>query len=139
MIDKKEVFIHIGYPKTATTTLQNHFFKNLNGFDLIGQPLTRENSDMQKFIHKITDSEALEYDEEKIKEELNHFLTDNKNIIISEESFSTGSSLSGRVDRVQIAKRLKSLFHNAKIILVLREQKSIVKSYYLQKKKINIK
>jgi len=136
-MNKREIYIHIGYPKTASTTLQNHLFLNLYGFELIGQPLTIENKRMQKLIHTITDCEKLEYIEQEVKKELSVLLATNKTkLLISEESFSTGSSLSGRVDRSQIAIRLKSLFPNAKIIVVLREQKSIIKSYYKQKRKM---
>jgi len=92
---------------------------------------------MQKIIHIITDCETIEYNENHLKNDIEKYITDNSKLLISEESFSTGSSLSGRVDRYQIAKRLKSLFPNAKIIIFIREQKSILKSTYLQKIKID--
>lgn len=133
----KKVFIHIGYPKTATTTLQNHLFSNLTRFDLIGQPITKENEDVQKIIHTITDCETLDYNADDLRERIERCVSDDKQLLISEESLSTGSSLSGRVSRSEIAYRLKSLFPNAKIIVILREQKSIIKSFYLQKKKID--
>lgn len=138
MIENKEVYIHIGYPKTGTTALQNSFIYKLKEIDFLGQPLTRLNSEMQKVVHEITDCEILEFDETNVSKNINKLLSNNKKLIISEESLSTGSSLSGRVCRYEIAKRLKILFPNAKIIIVIREQKSIIKSFYLQKKKTDI-
>lgn len=131
-----ETYIHIGYPKTATTTLQNHLFRHLKAFDILGQPVTREDDLMQKLIHIITDCEPMEYDEAFVREEIKRYQKNSK-MLLSEESLVTGSSLSGRVDRMEISKRLKSLFPDARIVIVIREQASIIKSFYLQRIKID--
>lgn len=137
MLRKKEIFLHVGFPKTATTTLQNNLFCNLQDFDIIGQPFSRDNIEMQRIVQSITDCESMEYKHENVCGQFGPFLTDRSKLLISEEAFSTGSSLSGRVDRMEIAFRLAKLFPDAKILIVLREQKSIIKSVYLQRLKID--
>jgi len=136
MFDIDTPVIHIGFPKTGSTTLQDHFFDYLPNTGILGQPQSRLNKDIQQIIHALTDCETLEFDEEKIKGEIDHIFSGTR-VVVSEETFSTGSSLSGRVSRYEIAHRLKSLFPNAKVVVVIREQKSIIKSFYLQSRKIN--
>lgn len=137
MFESLKVYIHVGLPKTATTTLQNHFLTLMDNFNLIGQPLSNQNLSIQEIIHTITDCESIEYDESQLAKKISNHITQNK-LILSEESFSIGSSLLGRVSRLEITRRLKRLFPNAKILLTLREQKSIIKSFYLQKRKVDI-
>ena len=134
-IMQNRVVVHVGYPKTATTTLQNHLFLSLQDVVYIGKPATYKNSKMQKFIHTITDCEAFEYEKnyEQFLQDYNEYIISKKPIIVSEETFITGSTLSGRVDRLTILKRLKQLYPDARIIITVREHKNMIKSYYLQK------
>ena len=37
-MSNKRLLLHIGYPKTGTTTLQESFFSNLKQIDYIGKP-----------------------------------------------------------------------------------------------------
>lgn len=126
--------IHIGFPKTASTTLQNKFFCELSSVCYLGKPLSEGNAFVEEFLHTITDCETQEYDEERLSLNLKNYSNDVR-LIISEETFSTGSSLSGNVSRHEIADRLHSIFPEAKIIIVVREQESAIKSLFLQKMK----
>ena len=131
------IYIHIGFPKTATTTLQSHFFSRLPGINYVGFPDSEVDDNLRKFIETITDAESLEYSESEVKEYLNHLINDSQSwpVLLSEETLSTGSFLSGRVSRLEIAKRLCSLFPKAKIIVTIREQSAMLKSFYLQMQK----
>jgi hypothetical protein len=136
MLDKNYPIIHIGFPKTGSTTLQDHLFNYLPNTEILGQPRSRVDEGIQKIIHALTDCETLEFDDEKVKGEIDHIFSAQR-LIVSEETFSTGSSLSGRVSRYEIAHRLKSLFPHSKVVVVIREQQSIIRSFYLQSRKIN--
>ena len=127
--------IHVGYPKTASTTLQNNFFAKLESTCVIGQPLSEENNEIRRVILQLTDAETLEFSSDRIKEQINNLFCQSM-LILTEETFSTGSTLSGKVNRYEIAQRLNELFPNAKVLIVIREQLSMVKSYYLQYQKI---
>tara|TARA_B100000902_G_scaffold255337_1_gene241779 strand:- start:168 stop:332 length:165 start_codon:yes stop_codon:yes gene_type:complete len=41
-MSKKTLYLHIGYPKTATTSLQDYFFSQLTEVEYIGKPYKRE-------------------------------------------------------------------------------------------------
>jgi hypothetical protein len=133
-IENKEIYIHIGYSKTATTTLQNNLFAHLKRFDIIGKPWTSKNNIHQKIIETITECETMEYNGKDLLNEV-FAVSHNAKLLISHEGFSGGPILSGRVSRYEIACRLKNLFPQAKILIVLREQKSMIKSRYLEKLK----
>lgn len=49
-MDTKTLYLHIGYPKTATTSLQDSFFSQLNDIEYIGKPYQKE---WHKNLHDI--------------------------------------------------------------------------------------
>ncbi|XKH01365.1 sulfotransferase [Marinobacter nauticus] len=136
-MENNSTFIHIGYPKTGSTTIQRKLFSKLPNLDLVGQPASIEDVMIREVIHAITDCESLEYDAGNLVSKIKKLKLKSEKLLLTEETFSTGSSLTGRVDRMEIAHRLNYLFPDAKIIVVLREQTSIIRSFYLQKRKID--
>lgn len=112
--------IHIGLHKTGTSTLQNYFRQN-DAIDYI------ERREVQKaFVgHKESSSaKTLTIREHRAQ-------ADNKKLVISHERLS-GYPASGGFDRELIAKRLKATFPDAKVLIVFREQKAWIKSFYQQ-------
>ncbi|MFH1509283.1 MAG: sulfotransferase domain-containing protein [bacterium] len=126
----KNYILHIGLPKTGTTAIQKHFFSRLNNNSTIYNPLVILNSLKQAIklvdfdMFKEDDIELLknviENQEKKIKQ---------KNILISLETLSLRML---RFDYKKRLKFIKAIFPNARIIIVLRHQESILRSLYQQ-------
>jgi len=140
----KEIFIHIGYPKTATTTLQNYMFPNHCGLVYL-----REDSKNLPFFHDMVFSREnyVKNNIEYYKKELgNRLKNDRTKYIYSEESLTSfgmyfrfnPSPYVWTIEPNSIARKLKIIFKDSgvfekqKIIITIREQKSIIKSMYAQ-------
>lgn len=98
---KKDIIIHIGLHKTATTFLQKDIFPYVRGYN---------------FIYYFDFKKSYKY---------------SKKIIISDETLS-GTPFFNKDPNVRfdIAGKLKLLFPEARILLVLREKEGWVKSLY---------
>lgn len=133
------LLIHIGYHKTATTWLQQHLFTSDNPFFEPVSKTKRGHSTLAR--HFIYDDESyllspFEDNEVSIKNELEALKKAKgefgaKIPIISHERLS-GNPHSGGFDAQKIALRLKNTFPGAKILIVIREQRSFLLSNYFQ-------
>lgn len=128
---KSQIFIHIGYPKSASTTLQKSLFKRHSQInDLSKNSWQNKNKDFELFYYNLAflntiaykSSRNLDLYEQKIKA----YLNSQKAQMFSFEVFST----SWHRDVYIKAKRLKELFPNAKIIVIVRNQYSFLTSLY---------
>jgi len=127
-------YIHIGYPKTASTTLQESVFKVCeNNICYIGWPQDRDCAESRNIIHRITDLEGYEYGlyRADLKNKLASY-SNGRQILLSDESLAVGSSLPGKVCRLSIANRLKNLIPESKVLIVVRNQVDLLKSLFLQ-------
>jgi hypothetical protein len=134
----ENVLIHIGYHKTGTTWLQNELFVPQNDIFL---PLSRSAHDEGSLAtHFIYDEahyllNSFDSNENVIKRELNFILNndspEDKVLVMSHERLS-GNPHSSGIGSYVIARRIQNIFPKAKILIVLREQKSFVVSNYFQ-------
>jgi len=123
-----KVLFHLGMHKTATTSLQkdffireNCFFQNPNGRDFC----------LPIFVNKFSTEKINSYDR-FILDEFTKSAHKLKYIpVISHERLS-GYPISGGYDRFSIYNRIASLDLNAKILIVIREQKSWLYSAWRQ-------
>lgn len=127
MLEDSEVFIHIGLPKTATSFFQKIVFPKIPNIKLIATPYTQYNTAFNMLQY----ADDTIYDENIFKDELDGY-RDFKKILISEESLSGSVANLIGINRSQNAHRLKNVLPNARIILFLRGQKSILYSVYNQ-------
>jgi hypothetical protein len=123
--------IHVGYHKTGTSWLQKEFFEN---------PLTEINSlakydDRAKWITEFVKPFYL-YNENNVKKLINQSYKSGKLNVLSLERLS-GYPSTGGFDSLENAQRLKFLFPNAKILIVVREQLSMIRSHYMEYLKAN--
>lgn len=129
----KTLYLHIGYPKTATTSLQDYFFSKLTEVEYIGKPYQRE---WHKNLHDII------FKSSKINLKIQPKY---KKIIWSEENFLKFQFYKDN----QIIKRLeniKNIFFGYEIIILitLRKHSDLLKSTFQQfheeliKNKINV-
>jgi len=139
--------IHIGLAKAASSLLQKHLFYkhneirnlaiypegNLGSGESIKEPdcIYLRDPDLKKFYDRLCMTYSINYNEEK-EIELYHSLikryNDNKPIIFSNERIT--SVFYAYPDIIIKANRLKNIFGEAKIILILRRQIDIIISQY---------
>ena len=126
------IYIHIGFPKNASTMLETFFFPYIENVHYMGKVynggLTFPNAELESVFENIEKQESLYFDLEKSKDIVNKYLEkieSHEKILISSEGFTTG-----HVDRGVIAQRLKQIFPQAKILIIVREQLSSLISMY---------
>jgi len=122
-------FIHIGFPKTASTWLQNIAF-NIHEIALLGYV---EHKAFKKVIVDIAHLDDFHFDEEEIRKQLRALWEPTK--FLGKKVGISRESLSGHITGLNsknIADRLYSLFPRAKIIIVIREQFDMIDSLYSQ-------
>ncbi len=128
-------YIHIGVPKAASRTLQENLFCHLPSFNYIGRPGVRTDKELRFITQVISNRENFEYNEmykQFISLINKRVFVRGKKTFFSAEALSVGSSLDGRVDRTEIARRFAKLLPGAKILLVIRNQFDVIRSRYAQ-------
>jgi hypothetical protein len=118
----KEI-IHIGFPKTATTTLQAHLFSRHPDLANIGRPF--RDRDHGNLINSLAQADDCDYDEGRMAALIEESRKlPGTTLIYSDETVAASSI------RSIAAKRLHRLFPNAHIVAVVREQLSAWESLY---------
>ena len=110
----KDIIIHIGFPKTATTWLQKKFFPKVENY--------------QYFMPWVSNVEIIGVDPMDPNYNMSKW-KEKDNLIISNENFLGIGRTSGFI-RVGLANRLKEIFPDAKIILFIRNQIDLIASEY---------
>jgi len=57
----KIFYIHIGYPKTGTTYLQNIIFPNIDNLYYLGKPFYKKNKNLRKILLTIIYSDEIKF------------------------------------------------------------------------------
>lgn len=122
--------IHIGFHKTASTLLQDTLFTNA------GLGFRRLENDRLKIHEAFILRGALETAPApevatSLQAEADRASHDGLSLVVSHERLS-GYPASGGFDQAVIAQRLHAAFPKAKILMVIREQRSMIYSMYLQ-------
>lgn len=121
------IYLHIGYVKTASTTLQRSVFKNHSQIFYLGKPYI-ESFLENEFFGNLLMTDSTRFDPSPLKERINEYRFDQKDktILLSEEdvlSFFTR-------DKGLLAKRLYASFYPCRIIITIRNQIELVRSYF---------
>jgi len=138
---------HIGFPKSASTTLQKQLFDKHDQINFMGiyptknigqdtddkniNTLYLKNETLKEFHNSLTNLEGIEYyfsDVEKYYNEIKSLLSKDKLNVFSNERFA--SVLFAHKDRAEKARRIKQFFPDAKIVIIIRNQIDIIKSQY---------
>ncbi len=126
------LFVHVGYPKTATTTLQNNLFcqhpeidylgKFIPSYDYIDPVLAEELNGL------MTCDKAMYKGVSRLREVVDKYLHESskRTMLISSESFIHVSA----VDLKLVAERIKQAFGRCHIIITIRNQPDIIRSFY---------
>ncbi len=129
MTSRKKLFVHVGYPKTASSFLQQKVFPQLERTAFISHPFTQDNQALNKLQYA---DDAL-YDPAELQREIDRLFMMNpgKNLLLSDEHFC-GLSFMNFINRGSIAQRLAKLDLELEILIFIRGQEAIIKSLYNQ-------
>lgn len=131
----QKIFIHVGYPKSASTMLQSNFFLNLKNVNFINDKSFYEALLLREFPGgEGSRKKKIEYFDNKISPK--------KINILSSEHFCMPSSWLNSdkrkfYSRNNISLSIKKKFPGAKIILIIRKQKDWIESWYQERVKRN--
>lgn len=121
--------VHIGLPKTGTTTLQKDVFARHSGLVYLGKPFTAERAALDDIIASIWREDTLGFRPETLGTARDEIAVAalhaaEGSVLLSEEALSSA----GFADRREIAMRLRKLFDRADILLTIRRQDHCVPS-----------
>ena len=134
-IDKNRVAIHIGMPKTGTTSLQGLCFETHPQLNYLGQTNVWTNSRAKTILKYLITDESLSTD---VKRCFESSLDDNKVLMISDEALSLGEFMLRATKwpivtcHNEIASRIKSITEEPDIFIVLRNQADWFESWHRQ-------
>lgn len=124
---ENKVFIHVGFPKTASTYLQKSVFSRIPGFQYISPEITQNTIGWNHLQY----ADDLDFDAKSFRENLGELSENNRPLLISDELF-VGKPWFNGMGRTQICKRLAENFPNAKILMIVRGQYEMCKSLHNQ-------
>jgi len=124
------VLLHIGYHKTATSWLQRHLFRHPESpMRALGKSRPEAPS------REIVRIRPLEFDPPTVRATFEPALRRIRDRgllpVVSNERLS-GHPSSGGYDSKEIADRLAAVFPEGKVLIVIREQRSVIQSVYKQ-------
>jgi hypothetical protein len=122
------VLIHIGYHRTGSSWLQKHFFTHRkSGFEWIGK------SQDDHPVRRVITMRWSEFDPQRMRALFDPYLaaarSNGKIPVVSFERLS-GHACSGGFDSVAIAERLRAVFPEGRVLIVVREQEAAIISNY---------
>jgi hypothetical protein len=127
-----DLVIHVGYPKTATSTLQMHLFPHHPEIRYLGKNLPGHgysDSVVQEDIVRLAMEDETRYEgTSRLKERVDRLRSEasRKVVLLSTEVLTHVAA----VDRGVVARRLHDAFFPCKILIVLREQADLLRSFY---------
>lgn len=127
-ISMKELFIHIGYAKCATTFLQNRLYPRLDGMKYLGRHYLKGFDEIMPMDWVYDLSLREKYAVDDIKSSLNKFSGDSQKSLISHESLLRPYKVERTIERL---KSISSDFDKTSIILSVRKQSSLILSRHI--------
>jgi Sulfotransferase family len=125
-----KTLVHIGYHKTGTNWLQEEVFADPGtGYRWLGKrPLSHP-------VHRLVRDRPLEFDAAELRAEFEPLVraADDAGLlpVVSFPRLS-GHAFSGGYDSQELADRLAAVFPDARVLIVIREQRSMIVSAYKQ-------
>ena len=132
MVSDKQIYLHVGLPKTGTTYLQHRYFSVLGevGFACLAEPFNRS---LGLFFEELAYANPTFYPLEEKRRELEALVSkvsENKILISCEELF--GWFHLNFANNGFIAETLHKLIPDAKLIIIVRGQSEWLESAYKQ-------
>lgn len=131
-LSNENITIHIGMPKSASTTIQRYFMSGLQDIHYFG---AEDFSEGSRLFLQILNQDGLRFNANKNEQALEENIDQTKPVIFSSE-FACGLRsplLSGQVQSSStICERLYDVAPQAKILIILRNQFDLQKSFHAQ-------
>jgi len=138
----RKLILHLGYPKTATTTIQQNLFCRHKGINYLGRPFHGEK--LTKALCIISDYDNIVFDQylDFIVTVFDSIIEDDRTNVLSSEHHvhKFTLTLGGASERNigLIAKRLHTVFKkiddvDVQFLFTLRRQTDMLETYYVQK------
>ena len=122
-----KVFIHVGFPKTASTYLQESVFSGIPGFQYVPPEITQNSIEW----NHLQNADDIDFDERRFGDKRRELVEDGRPLLISDELF-VGKPWFNGMQRTPICKRLARNFPNANILMIIRGQYEMCKSLHNQ-------
>ncbi|NMM45594.1 sulfotransferase [Rhodospirillaceae bacterium KN72] len=136
-----QTVIHIGFPKTATSTLQEVFFPHVPEIGYLADHGTaagslEDNARIAGF--DVLRKDGIDFDPSAVSAAYAAYLdklaaAGKRVALLSQERFAAPGAVNWPGDRAVIAGRLHDLFPNAKIFISIRNQRSMLHSQYVNR------
>lgn len=123
----RKIIIHIGYPKTGTSFLQEKVLTELHGAEQVNYLHFRK---IEELLQEITCTNSLFFDANVVKKRFDPLLKDGVNVISYESLIAAVYYKS--VNLKSTAENLFALFPEATILITLRNQADIALSLHAQ-------
>jgi hypothetical protein len=120
-----QLYLHVGYPKTGTTFLQQEIFPKLSGVHYV--PYAAAKPDLRKLMRQ----DEVHFDERGVKASLERLFCPGKNLI-SKESLIGDFFVYKMINSSISARRLAAFFPGARILITIRNQYDMMESVYKQ-------
>ena len=124
--EREPILIHVGYPKAASSWIQGALFRATGtGFHMVDREIVDEciiSPGCFDFDRDLTQNKVVAL-AERVKE-------NGRVPVLSSELLCGNAKLNGGMDAKLYADRLFSVLPNARILVVIREQKSWLESFY---------
>ncbi|MBI9079533.1 MAG: hypothetical protein JEY79_07320 [Pseudodesulfovibrio sp.] len=123
----EETIIHIGWAKTASTTLHGSLFENHSQLHNIGLPGDERLEFVEELV-KLSQRDSSRYDDSLLKSMVSEMKeqSSGRKLVLGHDFFSYHNATDKRI----IAERLRSVFGPSKVVATIRNQYDIIKSYY---------
>jgi hypothetical protein len=123
------ILVHIGYHKTGTIWLQRELFSGESGYQWLGKrPRTHP-------VRRLVRDRTPEFDAAVIRQGFDALIAEveqqGRLPVVSLERLS-GHPFSGGFDADRVAERLADVFSEARVLVVVREQRAVIVSTYKQ-------
>ncbi len=122
-----KIAFHVGFVKTATTTMQKVVFPALRGVNYLGIPAS--DPELDAAICGLCQTDGIKWSAEQTADIFSRPLGSDRLNLVSYENYALYESK----DKTTVAARIKTLFPEAKIIFTIRRQSDLVESWYFQK------
>lgn len=123
------IILHVGYPKTGTTTLQEHVFPRLPGVRYLGKYIpgySYEDPAWYGVLERAYRDLICQWDPEPLRQLVNACRETPDTVLLSSEAFVHPIA----TDPTIVAQRLHSIAPDATILFTIRSQPKILESFY---------